>query len=260
VGVLAATTAACFPDYQLATSGTDSGPRPDGAGEIDGGPTVEAGAEGGDGGASSTAVTYVGSGQNFVNEASNGHKTVTVTLDGQPMAGDVLLAVVWCNDPGSTMTGPSGWSARGTQASPTGSNMWWYSRVAVAGEPASVSLACDGTDEIYAGVAFYRGAQGENPVDAEYGPALCGSSGECDAQSIVTTHAGDRLVMLYALDGSDGTYSWTQPQGATKRVDLGEVAIADAPVTTVGATGTQVAMHTNDSEYAGVDFVALAAQ
>ncbi len=239
--MLAATTVACFPDYRL------------GAG-------ADAGSEGGAEGASSSgSVGYAGSGQNFVNEATHGLKTVTVTLDGSPQTGDVMLAVIWCNDQASTMTVPSGWSTRGTQASPTGSNMWWYMRVAQAGEPTADSFACEGTNEIYAGVAFYRGARGADPVDAEYGPALCGSGGECDAQSITTTHAGDRLVLLYALDGSDGTYSWTPPPGATKRVDLGEIAIADGPAPAVGSTGTQAAMHTSDSEYAGVDFVALAA-
>ena len=251
--VLVVTAAACFPAYEVGPpSPADGGTQSDSSPPFESGAAKEAGGD-----AAPSSVTFVGSGQNFVNESTNGQKTTTVSLSVQPVAGDVLLAVVWCNDPTSTMSTPSGWGLRGTQVSPTGSNMWWYLRVAQSGEPSAFSLSCGGTDEIYAGIAVYRGAQSTQPVDAEYGPQLCDDTGECDASSIVTSRAGDRLVLLYALDGSDGTYSWNAPSGTTKRVDLGEVAIADGPTTSVGATGTQVAMHTNDSEYAGVDFVAL---
>jgi hypothetical protein len=234
-------------------------------------------------------VTYVTSAAQ--RGAGSAPTSVTVTLPVAPQAGDFMLAVAYSDKGASTIAPhePSTWTSQtptGIDPVPSDSQMAWFSRHAIANEPTSITFDFTGSDNALAAVVVYRGVSTTKPVDTSFGTpnlgpgAFCGDTTPlpapynynptptaCATPVLTTTHAGDMLVLLYALD-SNATLappSWTTgggafPDGTTARQDLGNVAIADIVLGAAGATNVGPATHTQTPGYAAVQVLALTPQ
>jgi hypothetical protein len=169
-----------------------------------------------------------------------------------------LLASIFADDSGATVTAPAGWTVHADLSDNVSSNYratWLYKRVS-AGDPASYSFQLGATANSAGALVAYRGVATMAPIDAATNQMFRGAA--FIAPSITASHANDMLVAGF-VDAMSQGLGWTAPSGMQTAVSISQIGIFDAIQPTAGATGTREAsLGLPVPGIGAVDFLALA--
>jgi hypothetical protein len=196
---------------------------------------------GGGGGGSGGGITFRG--------ASSGRNTKANTLllaaPAGVAPGDVMVAAVAVRGT-TTITAPAGWTFVRLDNAANYVIQAVYVRAATAAEPPSSTWKFSGAVPAAGGIMAYAGVDTAAPVDVHGGRTTAGSVKTITAPSVTTTTAGDEIVALFDIGG---TNSITPPAGMLERAEAAVTAGtnhvtwegADSRLATQGPTGIRTA-------------------
>lgn len=165
--------------------------------------------------------------------------TVLITKPTGTVDDDILLAQIYTELNGQTVTPPAGWTSivNIDNASGTFRTAWYYKRA--SGEGANYTFTATGSDWIGGAIASYSGCIGSgSPIDVN-GSGNVGGSNTSAIASAVTTTVADTLI-VFGSQNFIGTAA-TPPSGMTERQDVTGRYFADVAQATGGSTGSKTA-------------------
>jgi hypothetical protein len=132
-----------------------------------------------------------------------GGNSVVITTPAGVVAGDVLVACIWTD--GLNVTPPVGWVDPQTITSggASGSNVFSFYKVAVAGEPASYTFVCTGGAVSQGLVDAYIGVDNTTPMDAA--ATVVGGAVATITWPSITTVTNNAWHLALAGDGISST-------------------------------------------------------
>jgi hypothetical protein len=178
--------------------------------------------------------------------AQPGTSTLSASIPATAQSRDFLVLCIYADSSQVTAQLPAGWAPLDELLSPQGFHVWWLTRTAGSSTPGATVSFSGGTPTAEMAIVAYRNVSTPHPVDAMSQPATLpgmpsGNVMQFTAPSVGPLRPGDRLATFYVYDGGDGG-SWTQaPAGMTKLVDVGAIALFDAPVLDGGAGAAETA-------------------
>lgn len=165
-------------------------------------------------------------------------ETITVTKPSGTVDNDILLAQVYTEPNGQTITPPAGWTAIATIDNTGGLRTGWYYKRA-ASEGADYTWTATGSTWLGAAIAAYsRCITSGSPIDV----AGAGDTGSdtSPAAAAVTTTVADTLI-VYGSQELNLTPAYTPPTGMAERLDTDVYYFADVAQAAAGSTGTKTA-------------------
>lgn len=156
---------------------------------------------------------------------------------------DVMVAILYSNDPSTVSSAPAGWTLLSSLAS-TGAwtcTGYIYYKVATASEGATYTWGLSGAVRNSGAISSYSGVSTVNPINANRSQ-INDTTVNVPVASITTTAANTMLVFAAVVDQAFAV-TYTQPSGMTKDLDTnsaGPMIMAHAEVA-AGATGTETA-------------------
>ena len=172
---------------------------------------------------------------------ASGATSLTINAPAGITNGDVLIAQVTVRGATTVITPPSGWSLIRRDNTTGSIGVALYYKVVTGAEPASFAWTFNAQRQASGGIAAYAGVDNATPIDASSG-RYNDSIAAITASSVTTTVPNDRLVFFASVTTDT---SVTFPAGMTRQwiVSTSDTtsAMADQPLTSVGATGDRVA-------------------
>ena len=172
--------------------------------------------------------------------ANNVGTSVTIPTPTGVQAGDVLVGTVDVKA-APAVTAPAGWSL--VSSTPNGSNFRQlvYSRVAIAGEPASHRWTFNESRAASGAILAYAGVDSARPV--ETWSAGTGSTASITAPSVTTALAGATVVGAFGIDANA---TIAPPAGMTERGEIVSATrirteMADGVLSAAGPSGARTA-------------------
>lgn len=177
---------------------------------------------------------------------AGGATTLSIAKPAGTQAGDVMLASLAAQGSGA-ITPPSGWTVVQDTPNGTTGRQASYVHVAGASEPTSYSWSLGTTRIASGGVLAYSGVDNSTPVDIS--GSASGGAGNAVAPSVITTAAGDEIVVPVTFRGG-AAVTVTPAATLAERYDRSSggaagfvsTEAADTAQAAAGATGTKTAV------------------
>ncbi|MGH8753614.1 MAG: DUF6701 domain-containing protein [Burkholderiales bacterium] len=193
-----------------------------------------------------------------------GNTVLTINTPAGTAQNDVMIASIGMTNDVAVITPPAGWTLlrRIDNTSDTNS-LAIYTKVAVAGEPASHTWTLTNFRDAAGGIQSFSGVDSGFIIDVENGAATASALTHA-TPSVTTTVANAMLVTSHAFHSSA---TWTPPTGMTEAYDIATrtvgssagVAIESNYVlqAAIGATGVKTATASSQADGGNAHILAL---
>lgn len=184
-------------------------------------------------------------------ENSGSSSAPTITEPPSAVEGNLLIAVLGNEDPGTAITGLTGWTELG-EGDDTQGNRFWYGWI-IRGASAPDLVAAAANTQWAASCIRIDGHDPTTPIGTDHGTAN-GDSTAPDPPSVDPGSSRDHLSVIAAVQEGKGTTRFTDnvPTGYTERTDIGTTGGGPqtAHVGTTIATRTYTGQAENPAAFA----------